>query len=160
MSYPYSSPEEIIEAIKASEDMKPIAEASGLDILDLEDAKAATEEGIEPLTIITPYFVAEAKLKVESAKYNLNMQASILQDWIEYTKKIALESEDVARKICDKSKNLDDCLAKLIEYSFTNAFAIPPEIAKKAIPNAPGKITLGIPNMLEAKRIITAYYTE
>ena len=34
------------------------------------------------------------------------------------------------------------------------------EIAKKAVPNLRGNVRLGIPNMLEAKRIITSYYAE
>lgn len=158
MIYPYESPEEIIEAIKNGTDLKAIAFNSGLDELDLEDAKDATAAGMEPLTIITPYFVAEAKLKKECEKYNLN--TSILADWVEYIKKIALDSEEMARKIIKKDKSLEDCLAELIEYSFNNAFDIPSEIAKKAIPNIHGKVTLGIPNMLEAKRIITNYYSK
>lgn len=158
MIYPYESPEEIIEAIKNGTDLKAIAYNSGLDELDLEDAKGAAAAGVEPLTIITPYFVAEAKLRKECEKYSLN--TSILADWVEYIKKIALDSEEMARKIIKKDKSLEDCLAELIEYSFNNAFDIPSEIAKKAIPNIHGKVTLGIPNMLEAKRIITNYYSK
>lgn len=155
-----NTPEELIELIKVDPAREQIMKDFGIDEYDAEDVLLALENGeTEALNkILTPYVIAEAKLKREASKYNL--EKSILSDWFEYIKKLALENEGIARMVIFPEKSFEGCMAALMEYSFTNAFEVPAEIVKKALPNVKGKVTLGIPNSLECRRIITRYYAE
>ena len=128
-----------------------IAKENGIDeedILDIEDGVPADE-------VITPCVAALGKIKIEAEAYKKN--DSIIVDWIEYIKALAIESERISRNIRKKGKSLSGCLGELLKFSYQHAFEIPEEISKAAgITNA--KVKLGIPNAGKCKEIIRRFY--
>ena len=82
---------------------------------------------------------------------------TIMKDWAEYIKVQAMEHEDVAIKVREKGKSLKGCIAELLKWSFGHQTEIDKDILKAAGVSA-SKVTLGIPGMAEAKKIINDYY--
>ena len=118
------------------------------DILDIAD-------GVPIEEVLTPCIVALCKLQTEAKAYQKN--DSIIIDWIEYIKALAIDSEEVAVMIRRKNKSLSGCLGELLKYSYNHAFSIPGDIVKAAgISNA--NVKLGIPNAGKCKEIIRTYY--
>ena len=56
-----------------------------------------------------------------------------------------------------KRKSLKGCLAVLLKWSFAHQIPIEKEILKEAGVTA-GRVTLGIPGMGQAKKLIREYY--
>ena len=118
------------------------------DILDIADGVPAEE-------VVTPCVAALAKIKIEAEAYKQN--DSIIVDWIEYIKSLAIDSEEISRAIRSKNKSLKECLGALLKFSYEHAFSIPGDITKAAgITNA--NVKLGIPNAGKCKEIIRRYY--
>lgn len=99
---------------------------------------------------------ALGKLEIESKNVKC---AEIMEDWVEYIKAQCLERPEVARAVRKKGKNLSDCIAALLTWSFKHQNPVDEKIMKAAGVKA-GKCTLGIPGMARAKKIITEYYLE
>ena len=97
---------------------------------------------------------AVGKLDIEIQE--LKPKAS-MKDWSEYIKVQAMEHEDVAIKVREKGKSLKGCVAELLKWSFGHQTEIDKDILKAAGVTA-SKVTLGIPGMAEAKKIINDYY--
>ena len=57
----------------------------------------------------------------------------------------------------EKRKEPEGCIAALLKWSFSNQQQIDKDIIKAAGVSA-GKVTLGIPGMARAKKIIKDYY--
>lgn len=153
----FNTAEEIAEAIKnqiAEGDLDAafeIGRENGLaddDVLDIADGVPADE-------VVTPCVAALGKLEIEAKAYKNN--DSIIVDWIEYIKALAIESERVSRAIRTKEKSLTGCLGELLKFSFKNAFDIPSDIVKAADING-ARVKLGIPNAGKCKEIIRRYY--
>lgn len=68
-----------------------------------------------------------------------------------------MEHEDIAIKVREKGKSLKGCIAELLKWSFGHQTEIDKDILKAAGVSA-SKVTLGIPGMAEAKKIINDYY--
>lgn len=83
----------------------------------------------------------------------------IMGDWLEYLKAQCMEDEALARHVRQKKKSLKGCIAALLSWSFKNQQPVDKAILKAAGVNS-GKVTLGIPGMGRAKKIIRVYYTE
>ncbi len=81
----------------------------------------------------------------------------IMADWVEYLKAQCMEYDDIAVQVRKKGKRLRGCIAALLTWSFKNQIPVDKEILKEAKVNA-GHVTLGIPGMAEAKKIIKDYY--
>lgn len=81
----------------------------------------------------------------------------IMEDWVEYLKGQCLENEALAHQVRKKGKSLKGCIAALLTWSFKNQRQVDKEILKAAGVSA-GKVTLGIPGMGQAKKIILDYY--
>lgn len=133
---------------------------------DIESLKAmAKENGIQnefvkmylqgdiPV-LCDPLTAAMGKIDVEVAELK---PQEIMEDWVEYLRGQCMENEILAYQVRKKGKSLKGCIAALLKWSFSNQQQIDKDIIKAAGVSA-GKVTLGIPGMAMAKKIITDYY--
>lgn len=97
---------------------------------------------------------ALGKIEVEAEELK---PEELLADWVEYLKSQCMENELMAYSVRKKGKSLKGCIAALLKWSFGNQIPIEKEILKAAGVTA-GRVTLGIPGMGTAKRIIREYY--
>ena len=97
---------------------------------------------------------AIGKIEVEAAELK---PREIMEDWVEYLRGQCLENEILAFQVRKKGKTLKGCIAALLKWSFGHQIPIEKEILKEAGVSA-GRVTLGIPGMAQAKKIITEYY--
>lgn len=81
----------------------------------------------------------------------------IMEDWVEYLRGQCMENEILAFNVRKKGKSLEGCIAAILMWSFKNQQPIDKGIIKAAGVSA-GRVTLGIPGMARAKKIITEYY--
>lgn len=81
----------------------------------------------------------------------------IMQDWVEYIKAQCMTQPKIALAVRKKGKSLKGCIAALLDWSFKNQIQIDKDILKAAGVKA-GRVTLGIPGMGQAKKIIKEYY--
>lgn len=81
----------------------------------------------------------------------------IMLDWVEYIRGQCMEYKEMALAVRKKGKSLKGCLAELLKWSFKNQIPIKKEILNAAGVKA-GRVTLGIPGMGTAKKIIHDYY--
>lgn len=101
-----------------------------------------------------PLTAAMGKIDVEVAELK---PKEIMEDWVEYLRGQCMENEILAHQVRKKGKSLKGCIATLLKWSFSNQQQIDKDIIKAAGVSA-GKVTLGIPGMTRAKKIITDYY--
>lgn len=97
---------------------------------------------------------AIGKIEVEAAELK---PREIMEDWVEYLRGQCLENEILAFQVRKKGKTLKGCIAALLKWSFGHQIPIEKEILKEAGVSAE-RVTLGIPGMAQAKKIITEYY--
>lgn len=97
---------------------------------------------------------AIGKIEVEAAELK---PREIMEDWVEYLRGQCLENEILAFQVRKKGKTLKGCIAALLKWLFGHQIPIEKEILKEAGVSA-GRVTLGIPGMAQAKKIITEYY--
>lgn len=97
---------------------------------------------------------AIGKIEVEAAELK---PKEIMEDWVEYLRGQCLENDILAFQVRKKGKTLKGCIAALLKWSFGHQIPIEKEILKEAGISA-GRVTLGIPGMAQAKKIITEYY--
>lgn len=129
------------------ESLKKLAEENGIDVEDAIDYF----DGIYP-EFTNAILAAVGKIDKEMSELNLG---EILQDWANYIKVEAQESEEFAQGVFKHS--MSECIAELLKYSFKNAKDIPNEISKAAgIQGA--RVKLGIPGSGTAKKIIKEFY--
>ena len=133
---------------------------------DIESLKAmAKENGIQndfvemyiqgdiPV-LCDPLTAAMGKIDVEVAELK---PKEIMEDWVEYLRGQCMENELLARRVRKKGKSLKGCIAALLSWSFKRQQKVDKDIIKAAGVHA-GRVTLGIPGMARAKKIITEYY--
>lgn len=101
-----------------------------------------------------PLTAAMGKIDVEVAELK---PQEIMEDWVEYLRGQCMENEILAYQVRKKGKSLKGCIAALLKWSFSNQQQIDKDIIKAAGVSA-GKVTLGIPGMARAKKIIKDYY--
>lgn len=97
---------------------------------------------------------ATGKLDVECEKLK---PEEIMKDWVDYIKACCFSSEEMAAAVRKKGKTLEGCIAELLKWSFGHQMPIDKRILKAAKVNA-GRVTLGIPGMGTAKKLIREYY--
>ncbi len=97
---------------------------------------------------------AIGKIQVEGGELR---PEEIMADWIEYIKARCFEDEKMAAAVRAKGKSLKGCIGALLKWSFKNQAPVDRDIIKESGISA-GKVTLGIPGMGTAKKIITEYY--
>ena len=101
-----------------------------------------------------PMTAALGKIEVEAEELK---PQELMADWVEYLKSQCMENELMAYSVRKKGKSLKGCIAALLKWSFGNQIPVEKEILKAAGVTA-GRVTLGIPGMGTAKRIIREYY--
>lgn len=133
---------------------------------DLESIKVLAEENGIPkdyaemyIDGLIPLFcdgltAANGKLDLECKEMN---PEEIMLDWVEYIRGQCMEYTEMALAVRKKGKSLKGCLAELLKWSFKNQIPIEKEILIAAGVNA-GKVTIGIPGIGRAKKIIREYY--
>ena len=100
-----------------------------------------------------PLTAAMGKIDAEVAELK---PQEIMEDWVEYLRGQCMENEILAYQVRKKGKSLKGCIAALLKWSFSNQQQIDKDIIKAAGVSA--RVTLGIPGMARAKKIITDYY--
>lgn len=101
-----------------------------------------------------PLTAALGKIDVEAEELK---PKEIMEDWVEYLRGQCMENEILAYQVRKKGKSLKGCIAALLKCSFANQIPVGQDILKEAGVKA-GRVTLGIPGMARAKKIITDYY--
>lgn len=101
-----------------------------------------------------PLTAAVGKIEVECLELK---PKEIMQDWVEYLKCQCMDDEELAKQVRKTGKSLKGCIGALLSWSFKNQQDIDKDIIKAAGVSA-GKVTLGIPGMGRAKKIIKEYY--
>ncbi len=101
-----------------------------------------------------PLTAALGKIDVEAEELK---PKEIMEDWVEYLRGQCMENEILAYQVRKKGKSLKGCIAALLKWSFANQVPVGQDILKEAGVKA-GRVTLGIPGMARAKKIITEYY--
>lgn len=131
--------------------IKVLAQENGID-----DAFAEMFiEGLIP-GICDDMTAAMGKLDIEAKELKA---PEIMEDWIGYIKVRCEEDAEMAKAVRRKGKSLKGCIAALLAWSWKHQYDVDKEIMKAAGVTA-GKVTLGIPGVGTAKKIITEYYTE
>ncbi len=133
---------------------------------DMENIKVlAKENGIDEeiaelfidgyiLYLCDTMTAAIGKIDVESWELK---PKEIMQDWTEYIKARCFEDAGMAAAVRAKGKSLKGCIAALLKWSFANQIPVDKDILNEAKISV-GRVTLGIPGIGTAKKIITEYY--
>lgn len=129
--------------------LKELAVENGLDQADAEDYI----DGMVP-ELCNELMAALGKIEVECKELK---PKEIMEDWVQYIKVQCTDNRAMAAAVRTKGKNLKSCIAELLKWSFKNQIPIDNDI-KKAAGVTAGKVTLGIPGMATAKKIINKYY--
>ena len=124
--------------------------------IDKEDAEDYFDGAIPELC--TPVLAALGKLKVEKEEYKkTNKEKNIIDDWISYIENLVSTNDGFALSVREKGKSIKGCIAALLKYSYGHQVSVDKEIIKEAKINA-GRVTMGIPCMQQAHKIIKEYY--
>lgn len=94
--------------------------------------------------------------KIEVECKDLKPQ-EIMVDWVEYLKAQCMENDILSMAVRRKGKSLKGCIGALLKWSFGHQQQIDKDIVKAAGVSA-GRVTLGIPGMGQAKKLIKEYY--
>lgn len=152
----FDSSEELNRAAAAQlaqgddEALLALAEENGI---AREDARDYID-GCAP-ELASPLMAAYGKLDVEAAALK---PYGIMEDWLRYIRMRCAEEGEMAAAVRRKGKSLKGCIAALLVWSFKNARDVDREILKAAGVKE-RRVALGIPDMRQAKIIITEYYT-
>ncbi len=133
------------------ESLKILCRENGI---DEEAVDFYLEENVPFPMLCGAYEAALGKLEVEAQELK---PKQIMADWLEYIKARCIEDNELCLNVRKKEKSLRGCIAALLNWSFSNQIPIDKEIIKQAGIKA-SKVTLGIPGMADAKKIIADYY--
>lgn len=133
---------------------------------DIESIKKLAAENGIPEEFVSMYMEGEipalcdtltaalGKLEIECEELK---PKEIMADWVEYIKAQCMEHDDISIAVRKKGKYLKGCIGTLLSWSFKNQQPIGDDIRKAAGVNV-SKVTLGIPGMGRAKKLIREYY--
>lgn len=130
------------------ESLQTLCKENGLEYSDIEDAAA---DGVE--LWVTPRAAALGRVKVQEEELK---PKGLMNDWISYIRVLVLEDPEMQVAVSQKRKTLAGCIGALLKWSFGNQWTVPEKIKKAAGVN--GKVTFGVPDMGQAKKIIREYY--
>ncbi len=133
------------------ESIKVLAKENGID----QDVAEVFIEG-DLLFLCDEMTAAIGKIDIEAAELK---PVEIMEDWVNYLKARCFEDTEMAKAVRKSGKNLKGCIGKLLAWSFKNQNPVDKEILEAAGVKA-SKVTLGIPGMGRAKKIMTEYYME
>lgn len=118
-----------------------------------EELVEAYIQGDIPI-LCDPLTAALGKIDVEAAELK---PKEIMEDWVEYLRGQCMENEMLCHQIRKKEKSLKGMIGALLAWSFKNQQPIDKDIIRAAGVSA-GKVTIGIPGIGRAKKIIKEYY--
>lgn len=133
-------------------DLSSLMELAMENGIEKEEAQDYADGCVKELA--TPVMAAMGKIEVECRELK---PKEIMDDWVEYIKMQCAESEEVAAAVRKKGKSIKGCIAELLKWSFGNQIPVDKDILEASGVKA-GRVTLGIPGMGRAKKIITDYY--
>lgn len=146
------------EINKTAEGLKNEGDINNLIVLAKENgidemyARLYIEDELDQLCDVAS--AALGKLAIEEADLK---PVEIIEDWVAYIKGSCLDDENIAVAVRKKGKNLKDCIAELLKWSFKNAYNVDKDIIKAAgVSNA--TVKMGIPGIGTAKKLIKEYY--
>lgn len=134
---------------KKEDEIRELAQENGID-LDLAEAFI---EG-DVLWICDETTAAIGKIEIEAKTME---PVEIMEDWTGYLKTKCFEDAKMAAAVRRNDKSLVGCIGALLSWSFKNQKPVQKEIIKAAGINM-DRITLGIPGMGTAKKIMENYY--
>lgn len=140
------------EGLLKEGDIASLMELAAENGIDPEDAQDYADGCVDKLA--NTLMAALGKIEVECRELK---PKEIMEDWVDYIKMQCTESEIMAAAVRRKGKSVKGCIAALLAWSFKNQIPVDGDILKKAHVTA-GRVTLGIPGMGRAKKIITDYY--
>ena len=151
----FDSWEEINKAVegqKAEGDEEALIILANENGIDKEDAEDYFDGAIQELC--TPLTAAFGKLDVENEDLK---PKDIMDDWYKYIMTLVAADEQMAIAVRKKGKSLKGCIAKLLKWSFEHQQKVDKDILQAAGVSA-SKVTIGIPGMGTAHKIIKEYY--
>ncbi len=131
------------------EALKELAEENGIDIEDAEDYF----DNVIP-ELCNPLIAALGKIKVEEEDLK---PKDIMVDWINYIRTLCSSDKNICMAVRKKDKSLKGCIGALLKWSFDHQQNVDKDIIKAAGVKT-GKVTLGVPGMREAHKLIKEYY--
>ncbi len=120
--------------------------------IDREDAEDYINGDVPELASVL--MAAYGKLAVEAGELK---PQEIMEDWLTYIRMRCQEEPEMAAAVRKRGKSLKGCIGALLEWSFRHQIPVKGELIKAAGVTA-GRVTLGIPGIATAKKIITEYY--
>ena len=124
---------------------------------DIESLKVVAKENGIQADFVDLYTNGELPELCDKLTAALGKTKEIMEDWVEYLRGQCMENELLAHNVRKKGKTLKGCIAAILTWSFKNQQAVDKDIIKAAGVSA-SRVTLGIPGMARAKKIITDYY--
>lgn len=137
---------------KAEGDEKALMELAIENGIDKEDVEDYLDGVIEELS--TPLTAAFGKLKVEDEDLKTK---DIMNDWYNYIVTLVSADDQMAIAVRKRGKSLKECIGVLLKWSFGHQQNIDKDILKAAGVSA-NKVTIGIPGMGTAHKLIKEYY--
>ena len=138
---------------KEEGDMDALMELAKENGICKEDAEDYMDGTITELC--TPLTAAIGKIEIETDDLK---PKGIMKDWIDYVTKLCSDNPEITLAVRKKDKSLKGCIGQLLKWGHDNMQEIDSDIKKAA--GFTGNVKLGMPGVLEARKIIKAYYTE
>lgn len=132
------------------EALKELAKENGFEEADAEDYM----NGVVP-EFCTPLLAAESKIRLEKKELK---PEGIMIDWIDYIIGLMSTDERICLAVRKKGKSLKGCIGRLLKWGNGHMKDVDPDIKKAA--GFSGHVKLGMPGVLEARKIIKEYYLE
>jgi hypothetical protein len=155
----FDSWEEINEAARGQKnegDKESLINLAVENGIDKEDAEDYFDGMLSELC--NPILAAQGKLKIEKEEYKKhNKEKNIIDDWISYIENLVSTNDDFALQIRKKGKSIKGCIGALLKYSFGHQVNVDKDIIKESSIKA-SRVTMGIPCMQQAHKIIKEYY--
>lgn len=148
----YEQLNELAKNLKAEGDLDSIRALAKENGLHRDIAEAFIED--EMPFLCDPMMAALGKIEVEAKELK---PKEIMADWIEYLKTQCFEDDEMALAVRRKGKSMTGMIAEILKWSFGNQIPVDKEILKTAKISA-NRVTLGIPGMEQAKKLIRGYY--
>lgn len=158
----FDTPEEINQAAAAQrqqgdeEALRLLARENGIDEEDAEDYYDGAMD-----TLVNPVTAAIGKLTVEAV--DLHLGGGALLDWVAELRVMCMESEDFARAVRRKGKDLAGYIALTAEEGYKNRTMVDRRIVArtKQIKKIAGnhEFAIGIPDKLTRRHLAEQYYT-
>lgn len=112
--------------------------------------------------LATPVMAAEGKLTAEGKALDLG---GILETWRMLILELCAGDRQMCTAVRKRGKNLKDCIAMLVKFSFENKVRVSDAIVDAVEVSRNGKtepmrkpLYLGVPNNAQAKQLIRDYY--